>query len=359
MALDQLQRVWNHFGRTDPLWAVLAEPAKSGGRWNVEEFFATGQHEITSLVAALKELGLPRQHAKALDFGCGVGRCTQSLCEHFDSCYGVDIAPSMIEAARGFNRFGARCTYHLNEVEDLRLFDSEQFDLVYSNIVLQHIPPEIGERYIAEFVRLLSPGGAAVFQVPSGPIPPVPDHLDFRAHLEVTAPPGPVGPGATIRVGLRVRNEGAFPWPAAGRYPVRLGNHWRMETGSVLAWDDARVALPGDLGPGDTVELTLSTRAPSRPGRYQLQLDLVQEGVAWFADRGGVPPTLPVRVREHGADHPPRSVLDEQPAAWDMYAIPRARVESIVETAGGRLVSVHEDGCSGPEWLAFRYTVTR
>ena len=109
-----------------------------------------------------------RNFGRALDFGCGVGRLSQALAEHFQSVVGVDIAESMVERAREFNRFGDHVVYLANATDDLRILDSDSFDFVYSNITLQHIPPEHGKNYIREFLRVLRPGGLALFQVPNG-----------------------------------------------------------------------------------------------------------------------------------------------------------------------------------------------
>jgi SAM-dependent methyltransferase len=113
------------------------------------------------------ELGLEIGRGRALDFGCGVGRVTQALCEHFHGCIGVDIAPSMIEAAERHNRFGGRCSYLVNATGDLGRFPSDHFDLVYCKLVLQHMDPSFALGYIAEFVRVLTAGGLLVFQAPS------------------------------------------------------------------------------------------------------------------------------------------------------------------------------------------------
>jgi ubiquinone/menaquinone biosynthesis C-methylase UbiE len=80
----------------------------------------------------------------------------------------VDIAESMIEKAREFNRHGDRVEYRVNTVDELKILESDSFDFVYTNITLQHIPPEAAGNYIREFFRVLRPGGVAIFQVPSG-----------------------------------------------------------------------------------------------------------------------------------------------------------------------------------------------
>ena len=53
------------------------------------------------------------------------------------------------------------------------------------------------------------------------------------------------------------------------------------------AVDIARSGLePGVVGPGDSREFSLRLRAPREPGRYVLQIDMVDELVHWFSDLG-------------------------------------------------------------------------
>jgi SAM-dependent methyltransferase len=167
MTLRRLQENWDEFGRTDPMWAILTVPGKEGGRWTQEEFFSTGNAEIDALLQYLEGLSMSVNCGRALDFGCGLGRLTQALARHFAEVVGVDIAPSMIDGARRLNRHGDRCRYVLNERDHLNVLGGKRFDLIYTNIVLQHIQPRYTARYLREFMRLLAPGGALVFQLPS------------------------------------------------------------------------------------------------------------------------------------------------------------------------------------------------
>jgi ubiquinone/menaquinone biosynthesis C-methylase UbiE len=167
MELKELQRNWDAFGETDPLWAILAASEKKGNRWDVGEFFRTGVEDIDRVMQYLESLRIPLRRRTALDFGCGVGRLTQALARHFDAVCGVDIAPSMIELARSMNRSGSRCRFILNEGSDLRLFDDGSFDFIVTMLVLQHMKPRYAKQYLREFVRLLVPGGVLVFQMPS------------------------------------------------------------------------------------------------------------------------------------------------------------------------------------------------
>jgi SAM-dependent methyltransferase len=167
--LAKLQRNWDLLGRADPLWAIAFDPAKRGNRWRPDEFFASGRREVARLLADLERAGVAVRGGRALDFGCGAGRLTQALAEHFDRVDGVDIAPSMLALAERSNRHGERCRYHLNASDDLALFADGTFDLAVSLLVLQHVENRYARRYLAELVRVLRPGGVLVAGVPSRP----------------------------------------------------------------------------------------------------------------------------------------------------------------------------------------------
>ncbi len=76
MDLRELERNWDAFGRTDPLWAILVESGKKGNKWRSEEFFKTGVIEINRIIDEIRQMHLSIEHGTALDFGCGVGRLT-------------------------------------------------------------------------------------------------------------------------------------------------------------------------------------------------------------------------------------------------------------------------------------------
>src|SRR5262245_18956478 len=122
MKLEDLQKHWDRFGETDPLWAILTKPGTEGGRWDITEFLTTGVDEIQEVIQYAQAIAPGFAMGRALDFGCGVGRLTQALAKHFLQADGVDIAPSMIESAKRLNVAGEQCRYWLNSSADLRLF---------------------------------------------------------------------------------------------------------------------------------------------------------------------------------------------------------------------------------------------
>lgn len=162
--LEHLRRVWQTLGRDDPMWAVLSHADKRGGRWDPEEFLATGEVEVDVQLAALTAAGWPRGRGLALDFGCGAGRLSRALARHFERVIGIDVSASMIEAARRLNADVPNAEFRENASPRIERIADASVDFVFSHITLQHIPPELAEGYVAEFFRVLAPGGVAVFQ---------------------------------------------------------------------------------------------------------------------------------------------------------------------------------------------------
>lgn len=168
MSRRHLRRHWERHAATDPLWAVAAAEERRGRKWDEAAFFDSGRREVATMLARLERLGLHVQHGRALDFGCGVGRLSQALAERFGEVHGIDIAPTMIDLARRYNRHGDRCRYRVAESEALP-FPDRTFDLVYSILVLQHMPPATAKRSLREMARVVAPGGALVFQEAAEP----------------------------------------------------------------------------------------------------------------------------------------------------------------------------------------------
>jgi len=166
---SDLATSWNEFGKTDPMWAVLSQTDKRGGKWVPGEFFASGRRWVVRYLGRwLGESAPGLEFGRAVDFGCGVGRVTQALAEHFQSVVGVDVAESMVAEANRYNRFPEKVEYHLNERTDLRFLEDASVDFVHTVLVLQHMPQDFAMAYLAEFGRILRPGGYLFFQIPTG-----------------------------------------------------------------------------------------------------------------------------------------------------------------------------------------------
>lgn len=161
---------WDSAARDDAFFNIITEPGRQNGGWTPHEFFAHGRREIDDLLTYLDHQNLrgPRRK-KALDFGCGVGRLTQALAVEYEHVVGVDISREMINLARAHNQWGPRCSYVITGKHLTPWVEAGSCDLVYSRITLQHMPAELQRNYIAEFVKVLTRAGIAVFQIPDGP----------------------------------------------------------------------------------------------------------------------------------------------------------------------------------------------
>jgi SAM-dependent methyltransferase len=166
--LRKLQRDWEDLGVMDPLWAILTHEGKRNGRWDLADFLATGERHIAEVMARAKSFGLPGRQDRALDFGCGIGRLTRPLAARFGEVVGVDISRPMIEKARLVNADLANCSFLHNARPDLAVLADGSFDFVYTHIVLMHLPSRrVAQGYLRELVRVLTPGGLLIFQMPA------------------------------------------------------------------------------------------------------------------------------------------------------------------------------------------------
>lgn len=153
---------WQNNAEADALWAILTNSTYYGNKWDVADFFATGEEEISRVFRFMEQQTLNLPSGKFLDFGCGVGRLSKALKRRFGLGVGVDISPKMTELARGYVR---DVEFVTNQNDSLAFLEDSSIDFIYSHLVLQHIPNYYQKHYITEFLRMLRPGGLAVFQI--------------------------------------------------------------------------------------------------------------------------------------------------------------------------------------------------
>jgi ubiquinone/menaquinone biosynthesis C-methylase UbiE len=235
--LARLSRDWTKLGRDDPLWAVCVDADRKSGQWDLAEFLASGEAEVGAALDRLTELGICAAREAALDFGCGVGRLTGPLSRSFGSVVGVDISTPMLDMAQGLLAGESRCTFVHNENPDLRIFPDASFDLVYSSLVLQHMPRALATRYLTEFVRVARPGGAVVILVPDahrltpgGAVYAMsPRQVTGLIQRKIFGYPAPMQ--MTTLPARRVRRiaEGAGASLIASDPRCGVGDHWRMK----------------------------------------------------------------------------------------------------------------------------------
>lgn len=111
--------------------------------------------------------------------------------------------------------------------------------------------------------------------------------------------------GSRARINVHVVNAGVAPWPRAetlGPGSIRLGAQLMDRAGTPIQQDFARAELPRAIAPRESSEVPLVFRLPSTPGQYLLKIDLLQEQVCWFEQRGSRPLVLDLEATDEVAD---------------------------------------------------------
>ena len=135
-----------------------------------------------------------------------------------------------------------------------------------------------------------------------GPASNVPDSRRpgvLRAEISAQSSAISVGLGETFAVELSLRNAGDTLWlggPLLRRGGVMLGVKIFDETGTLCDEFHGEPPLPRALGPNESCTVTIEHAAPREAGRYQVKIDLVDQHICWFEERGSKPLTLPLAV---------------------------------------------------------------
>lgn len=120
-----------------------------------------------AMINAFVEYVHAAELSSVLDAGCGTGRMTGLLAAQGALVSGVDLSPGMIEIAQ---RKHPDLTFDVADLSDLPSEDGE-FGGVFAWYSIIHTAPNDLSRVLAEFFRVLAPGGFLLlgFQVGEGP----------------------------------------------------------------------------------------------------------------------------------------------------------------------------------------------
>jgi SAM-dependent methyltransferase len=160
--------------------------------------------------------------------------------------------------------------------------------------------------------------GSPVFDVPLLVVPDdgIPDsrspgHLASELVLLVPVPsPWRASPGEHLSLSFRVKNAGDTRWlPAIGAGPGTVALGGRLRRAGDGEHDFFRAFLDRDVPPGDSVEVQAVFAAPPEPGRYELVVDMVADGVCWFQERGSRAVALRLEVMDAVPDSRQPGVL--------------------------------------------------
>ncbi len=137
------------------------------------------------------------------------------------------------------------------------MFPDGSFSLVYSRITLQHISPDYTRSYLAEFARVLAPGGVLSIQVPeSVPAGDPPDRFRFSMW--------PPTLWMRLKRYVKYHNPGWFP----GTPKMQMYAMPRAEVLRSLVSSGMRVLAVDRSEHADVVNLTyLAVRPPDTGGK--------------------------------------------------------------------------------------------
>lgn len=154
---------WEKWGATDPYFGVLS--SEHFRKENIDdrsrkEFFLTGEDHVARVLDLISEnFGEELILRSVLDFGCGVGRLAIPFARRAVKCVGVDVSPAMLsEAAVNSMEAGVQNIEYTNSGSDLSEI-KDQFSLVHTYLVLQHIPWNRGRKIIQQLADKVEDGG--------------------------------------------------------------------------------------------------------------------------------------------------------------------------------------------------------
>jgi SAM-dependent methyltransferase len=229
---------WEEWGRRDAYFGVLTDPKfrrSSMTKQVREDFFASGRWQVDYVLQMVrKHIDQGFEPKRILDFGCGVGRTLLAFAVDEREVVGLDVSPSMLqEAQANCEEYGAR-NVRLVPSDDELSFVTDQFDLVHSTMVFQHIPVERGRAIFSKLLQHLRPGGVGAVQVTYS-----------KAHFALTHGVAP----AVGREGTKIQNASVHADPEMQMNPYNM-NEWLflMQRQGVVRFQAEFTDHGGELG---------------------------------------------------------------------------------------------------------------
>lgn len=145
----------------------------------------------------------------------------------------------------------------------------------------------------------------------------------YRAELRAAASVWSGTAGSRGVIPVTVTHRGTRPWRKESPGMFRLGARLRTPTGRFLRELPGTLLPPDAVEPGGTGLALLELTLPDEPGTYQVLVDVVEEGVCWFSERGS--PELLLRLH----------VTADEPTPWDVEAVTEAAFATLLDGPPG------------------------
>ncbi len=115
-----------------------------------------------------------------------------------------------------------------------------------------------------------------------------PGVLSARFSLSETVP-ARVAPGTKLIIPLNIENAGDTLWltgQSVRRGTVMPAVRVFDEEGTLVSEFHGEPPLPYAVAPSQTVQIKIEYTAPQRPGNYSVKIDLVDQQICWFEEKG-------------------------------------------------------------------------
>lgn len=120
---------------------------------------------------------------KVVDIGCAFGGFVLSCLLNGADAYGCDIS-TYSTAEENLIHPLLRGRIFPCPAHDMHCFRDSEFDIVISEQVLEHVPPELSEKSVSEIMRITKPGGHIRCSGIFGAKPPD-DYIDDPTHVNI------------------------------------------------------------------------------------------------------------------------------------------------------------------------------
>ena len=169
--LRHVEQSWEKLGNTELYWSVLTsdEFRTANVEANLDAFYESGRVPVNSFLKAARRCGVALgKDWTCLEYGCGAGRITTWLAEHFRQVIACDISQPHLDAAKSALDKRGRTNVDLVRTNTVGVLEElANFDVFFSVIVLQHNPPPVAAHILRTVLGKLNPGGLAYFQIPT------------------------------------------------------------------------------------------------------------------------------------------------------------------------------------------------
>lgn len=185
-------------------------------------------------IAELNRLLAPSPGDTLLELGCGYGRALYHLLPSVGRAIGIDLAAEPLADAKGLLSGRGEFELHIGDGASLRPVANASVDKAFAFTVFQHLTRAQAAAYMAEFARVLRPGGRVCVQFLTGGDTSA-DQSDMVREQSLSYSAGQIA-GLVEHAGLRLTNldlgltnHAAYFWywmcadkPAAGCAPERF-----------------------------------------------------------------------------------------------------------------------------------------